>query len=75
MADAFIDLREMDTDAVRDIVQQSGVIWPEGGDRDSRLFRFKVRRIVAEAYRRGVRDGQKINATVAVMFGEGATHV
>ena len=69
MADAFIDIRELDANTLRDISVQSGVIWPEDGDRESRLFRFRVSRIATEAYRRGVADGQKINAAVAVMFG------
>ena len=70
MADAFIDLRELDANTLRDISVKSGVIWPEDGDSESRLFRFRVRRIATEAYRRGVADGQKINAALAVMFGE-----
>lgn len=70
MADAFIDIRELDADTLRDISEKAGVIWPEGGDQQSRFFRFRVRRIATEAYRRGVADGQKINAAVAVMFGE-----
>ena len=65
MADAFIDIRELDANTLRDISVQSGVIWPEDGDSESRLFRFRVRRIATEAYRRGVADGQKINAAVA----------
>ena len=73
MADAFIDIRELDANTLRDISVQSGVIWPEDSDRESRLFRFRVRRIATEAYRRGVADGQKINAAVAAMF-EGEIH-
>lgn len=69
MPDAFIDLDEMTTDQVRHIVTQSGCAWPEDQSFESRLFRFQARRIVAEAYRRGVMDGKKINAAVAVMFG------
>ena len=72
MVDAFIDIRELDANTLRDISVKSGVIWPEDDDRESRLFRFRVRRIATEAYRRGVADGQKINAAVAVMFGEQA---
>ena len=71
MTDAFIDFAGMTTDQVRHIVTQSGVTWPEGGSQEERFFRFRVRRIVTEAYRRGVQDGQKINAAVAVMFGGG----
>lgn len=71
MPDAFIDLREMSTDQVRHIVTQAGVTWPTDDSRESRLFRFQARRIVAEAYRRGVLDGQKINTAVAAMFGGG----
>lgn len=70
MADAFIDIRELDAKILRDISKKAGVIWPDGGDQQSRFFRFRVRRIATEAYRRGVADGQKINAAVAVMFGE-----
>ena len=70
MADAFIDIRELDANTLRDISEKAGVIWPDGGDQQSRFFRFRVRRIATEAYRRGVADGQKINAAVAVMFGE-----
>jgi len=73
MADEFIDIRELDANTLRDISVQSGVIWPEDGDRESRLFRFRVRRIATEAYRRGVADGKKINAAVAAMF-EGESH-
>ena len=69
MPESFIDLREPDTETLRDIAVKSGVIWPEDGDAESRLFRFRVRRIATEAYRRGVCDGQKINAAVAAMFG------
>ena len=68
MPDAFIEY-ELDTDTVRKIVQQSGVAWPEGEDRESRLFRFNARRIVAEAFRQGVESGQKINTAVATMLG------
>lgn len=69
MADAFIDISELDTATLRDITTQAGVVWPEGGDQESRFFRFRIRRIATEAYRRGVRDGQRINAAVATMFG------
>lgn len=69
---AFIDIRELDTDTVRDIVQQSGCEWPTDDSRESRLFRFSVRRIATEAFRRGVSSGQKINAAVAAMFDDGA---
>ena len=48
----FIDLRELDANTLRDISVKSGVIWPEDGDRESRLFRFRVSRIATEAYRR-----------------------
>lgn len=68
MADAFIDIRELDANILRDISEKAGVIWPDGGDQQSRFFRFRVRRIATEAYRRGVADGQKINAAVAAMF-------
>ena len=74
MPDAFIDLGEMDTETVRRIVQQSGVAWPEGEDRESRLFRFNARRIVAEAYRQGMESSQKINAAVATMFQKEQQH-
>ena len=43
MADAFIDLRELDANTLRDISVQSGVIWPEDGDRESRLFHLTQR--------------------------------
>ena len=49
----FHDLRELDTNTLRDIVTQSGVIWPEGGDRESRLFRSG-----ATHRNRGFRRGQ-----------------
>ena len=68
MADAFIDLSELKTDTLRDIVVASGVIWPDGDDRESRLFRFRIRRIATEAYRRGMADRQKIDAAVDAMF-------
>ena len=71
MPESFIDLRELDTETLRDIAVKSGVIWPEDGDRESRLFRFRVRRIATEAYRRGMADSRKIDAAVAVMFGAG----
>ena len=45
MPEAFIDLSELKTDTLRDIVVASGVIWPDGDDRESRLFRFRIRRI------------------------------
>lgn len=69
---AFIDMRELDADTVRDIVVQSGCEWPADDSRESRLFRFRVRRIATEAFRRGVESGQKINAAVATMFDDGA---
>ena len=67
MPEAFIDLSELKTDTLRDIVVTSGVIWPDGDDRESRLFRFQARRIVAEALRQGMESGQKLNAVVATM--------
>lgn len=66
----FIDLRELDHDTVRDIVVQSGMVWPEGGDRESRLFRFRARRIATEAFLRGVAARGKIDQAVAIMFGD-----
>ena len=69
MPEAFIDLRELDAETVREIVIDSGVVYPEGGMQEDRFLRHRYRRIVTEAYRRGVRDGQKINAAVAAMFG------
>lgn len=68
MTEAFIDVSELKTDTLRDIVVTSGVIWPDGDDRESRLFRFRIRRIANEAYRRGMADRQKIDAAVAAMF-------
>ena len=65
---SFIDLRELDNDTLRDIVVQSGVIWPEGGDQESRFFRFRIRRIATEAYRRGMADRKKLDEAVATMF-------
>lgn len=73
MTEAFIDIRELDDATLRSIVSDAGVIWPEDGSRESRFFRFRVRRIATEAYRRGMADGQKINAAVAAMF-EGESH-
>lgn len=67
MAEAFIEC-EMDTQEVRRIVRQSGVDWPLDDSRESRLFRFQARRIVAEAFRQGMESGQKLNAMVATMF-------
>lgn len=67
MAEAFIDLRELDAATLRDIAIKSGAIWPDDDDRESRLFRFHVRRIATEAYRRGIEDGQKITAAVTAM--------
>lgn len=72
MAEAFIEC-EMDTQEVRRIVRQSGVDWPLDDSRESRLFRFQARRIVAEAFRRGMESGQKLNAVVATMF-QGEDH-
>ena len=66
----FHDLRELDDDTLRDIVVQSGVIWPDGGDRESRLFRFKVRRIATEAFRRGYAARGRVDEAVATMFGD-----
>jgi len=65
----FHDLRELDTNTLRDIVTQSGVIWPEGGDRESRLFRFRVRRIATEAFRLGYAARGQVDEAVATMFG------
>ena len=72
MAEAFIEC-EMDTKEVRRIVRQSGVDWPLDDSRESRLFRFQARRIVAEAFRQGMESGQKLNAVVATMF-QGEDH-
>ena len=72
MAEAFIKC-EMDTQEVRRIVIQSGVDWPLDDSRESRLFRFQARRIVAEAFRQGMESGQKLNAVVATMF-QGEDH-
>lgn len=72
MAEAFIEC-EMDTEEVRRIVRQSGVDWPLDDSRESRLFRFQARRIVAEAFRQGMESGQKLNAVVATMF-QGEDH-
>lgn len=72
MAEAFIEC-EMDTQEVRSIVRQSGVDWPLDDSRESRLFRFQARRIVAEAFRQGMESGQKLNAVVATMF-QGEDH-
>lgn len=69
---AFIDIRELDYNSVREIVEQSGCDWPTDNSLESRLFRFRVRRIATEAFRRGVESGQKINAAVATMFDDGA---
>ena len=68
MPEAFIDVSELKTDTLRDIVVTFGVIWSDGDDRESRLFRFRIRRIANEAYRRGMADRQKIDAVVAAMF-------
>ena len=72
MAEAFIEC-EMDTKEVRRIVRQSGVDWPLDDSRESRLFRFQARRIVAEAFRQGMESGKKLNAVVATMF-QGEDH-
>ena len=72
MAEAFIEC-EMDTKEVCRIVRQSGVDWPLDDSRESRLFRFQARRIVAEAFRQGMESGQKLNAVVATMF-QGEDH-
>lgn len=61
---AFVDLSELDTDTVRDIVVQSGCEWPADDSRESRLFRFRVRRIATEAFRRGFSSANQINAIV-----------
>ncbi|HEX7387845.1 MAG TPA: hypothetical protein VF285_11320 [Castellaniella sp.] len=64
----FIDIRELDYDTVRDIVEQSGASWPADDSRESRLFRFQVRRIATEAFRRGAQARQDIDAAAAKMF-------
>lgn len=70
MTDTFIDLRELDDDLVRDIVQQAGVIWPDGQDRESRLFRFNARRIVNSAFARGVDGRKKMDEVLVVAWGK-----
>ena len=70
MTEAFIDIRELDDATLRSIVSDAGVIWPEDGSRESRFFRFRVRRIATEAYRCGMASRQKIDTAVAVMFGD-----
>lgn len=64
----FIDIRELDTDTVRDIVVQSGCVWPADESRESRLFRFQVRRIATEAFRRGMQSRQDLDAAASKMF-------
>lgn len=68
MTDTFIDLRELDIDVVRDIVQQAGVIWPDGQDREARLFRFNARRIVNAAFARGVASRKRMDEVIAMAF-------
>ena len=70
MTDTFIDLRELDIDVVRDIVQQAGVIWPDGQDSESRLFRFNARRIVNSAFARGVASRKKIDEVLVCAWGK-----
>lgn len=70
MTDTFIDVRELDADTLRSISEAAGVVWPEGGDQASRFYRFRVRRIATEAYRRGMADRKKIDEAVATIFGE-----
>lgn len=64
----FIDIRELDYDTVRDIVVQSGCEWPADDSRESRLFRFRVRRIATEAFRRGMQSRQDLDAAVVGLF-------
>lgn len=64
----FIDIRELDYDTVRDIVEQSGAPWPADESRESRLFRFQVRRIATEAYRRGMQSRQDLDAAAVGLF-------
>lgn len=64
----FIDIRELDYDTVRDIVEQSGASWPADESRESRLFRFQVRRIATEAFRRGMQSRQALDAAVVGLF-------
>ena len=68
----FIDLHELDTDAVRDIVASAGCEWPAGDDRESRLFRFCARRIATEAFRRGVASKAQLDEYVALLDKEQA---
>jgi len=65
---AFIDIRELDTDTVREIVMQAGCEWPADDFRESRLFRFQVRRIATEAFRRGMQSRQNLDAAIVGLF-------
>ncbi len=68
MPSSFIDMRELDTDFVREIVQQAGVEWPEGQDAESRLFRFRAQRIVNAAFGRGVASKRKMDEVIGRFF-------
>lgn len=45
--------QELPAEKVRQIVRDAGCDWPEDGSRESRLWRFNVRRIVEAAWHRG----------------------
>lgn len=48
--------QELPAEKVRQIVCDAGCTWPEDDSRESRVWRFNVRRIVEAAWHRGFAD-------------------
>ena len=60
--------QELPTEKVRQIVRDAGCDWPEDDSRESRLWRFNVRRIVEAAWHRGFAAEDHNTGDVIVTF-------
>lgn len=67
--------QDLPVEKVRRIVRDAGCDWPEDDSRESRLWRFNVRRIVEAAWHRGFTDHAAVQRAgeeaVGKMFGGG----
>ena len=74
MTDFICPPQELPTYKVRQIVRDAGCDWPEDDSRESRLWRFNVRRIVNAAWHRGFADHARAQRAgeeaVRNMFGD-----
>lgn len=67
--------QELPAEKVRQIVRDAGCDWPEDDSRESRLWRFNVRRIINAAWYRGFTDHDAMQRAgeemMRKMFGDG----